>query len=191
MRATLLVGNDPSAKAAVAAMARWASEACTCGTLGIRAVGIARMATWWTARLGGGGGPGPVAGWARVNGPISAAWCEAQRLGWTWPNPFLLQAAEGEEISMLVCSASAVARRLREAVMRQHAVQLAEAAWPDGGGGRVAVEPILAHLASKKVDPAPQRHREGARVQSRVGPIQITGGWVRGGGGVSALPKGR
>ena len=57
-------------------------------------------------------------------------------------------------MSLLECSATAVARRLRAIVLRQHARELAKVAWPLlEGEGRVAVEPISAFLAAKKWNP--------------------------------------
>ena len=112
-----------------------------------------KIATWWMACIQSGG---PPKGWAGVRGPIRAAWCEVRRLGWKWVNPLLLRTADGVNISLLACSATAVARRLREAVVQQLAVEMARAAWANEAEGRVAYEVVLAHLGSNRVDP---RHK--------------------------------
>ena len=85
-----------------------------------------------------------------MRGPLGAAWSELKRIGWGWRSPCVLVKECGSEVSLLECSAAAVAEQLRAAVRRERARTLAERAWPSmQSGTRVAFEPIARALATK------------------------------------------
>jgi hypothetical protein len=84
---------------------------------------------------------------------LGAAWLELKRIGWGWPSACVLVKECGTELNLLECSAAAVAKELRDAVMRDHAQKLATREWPRAEAGtRVAFEPIVRALATKRWD---------------------------------------
>jgi hypothetical protein len=152
LRACLTLNQDPSARLAVAATARWAAEVWRSGAHSRRAVGLPRLLDWWGSTIGG-EGRGQPAVWREARGPLGAAWLELKRIGWGWRSACVLVKECGTELNLLECSAAAVAKELRDAVMRDHARRLALREWPQAvEGTRVAFEPIVRALATRRWD---------------------------------------
>ena len=152
MRACLALNQDPSARLVVAAVARWAAEVWRSGAHAGRAVGLPRLLDWWESTIGG-GSRGQPAGWREARGPLGAAWLELKRIGWGWRSARVLVKECGTELNLLECSAAAVAKQLRGAFVRDHAQKLAAREWPQAeAGARVAFEPIVRALATKRWD---------------------------------------
>ena len=151
LRVCLVANGDPTSPAAVVSASRWAKEVWESTGGSERAVPLGRLIRWWASaqrRMEG----APKLAWRLVSGPASATWQDFRRIGWEWDQPCVFTSDLGERHDLRTTSWQAMHQRLREGAQRQILRELATVEWGDAAlGARVVAEPVLEHLASRKV----------------------------------------
>ena len=168
LTATSILHGDPSGRAGVAAIERWAAEVWAAAGGDSQCFSFGYLAaTWYALRA-----YAVDASWSSARGPIGIAHLELARIGWEWTEPFAIHDAAGAAHCLLTRSPKAIAHALCLGNLHQLGNQLAhrDGASSLSPGTRVLYEPVLRFLAGRHAD---------ARGKGLVRNLFANGIWTR------------
>ena len=114
LSAVLALHGDDSFYPALAPLLQWSKEVWNATTQwGLAGVGMSlpELRRSWQSALGGTNTPA----WRSCHGPLEAAWLSIGRVGWKWPEPFVLLDVPGNRIVLTEHSPALVKKMLRAA----------------------------------------------------------------------------
>ena len=153
LSAVLLLEGDDTWRAAVAPITRWAEEVWRASNGSGGGLCLPELRRIWVGAL-----ERAPTKWAQVRGPVGAALLSVQRLGWSWPEPFVLHDPRGTVFKLTEIAPSMLRRLLRhgmrEFLERQCAANLHAAGYLGREGcalaQRVSFGPVAKVARSRK-----------------------------------------
>jgi hypothetical protein len=144
LTAITLASGDPSAEHVIVAATRYVREVWDASQRADYALSLSELHAVWQRAAE------QKTTWRSAAGPLRVAMLEMQRIGWAWPEPFMVLSDLGQVIALTSVSPKAFAVAAAEGVRRQLARELAGRCL-SSSGARVAYEPAIAVVKAKNM----------------------------------------